>query len=81
LGLHTALGPFLRPSKFFADRQINLTKIESRTNKKQNLGNIIFLWILLGNINDQKVKEAIEDLKKSYNFLLRVLGSYPAELI
>ncbi len=59
----------------FANREINLRKIESRPTK-QLLGEYIFLVDCDGHREDQAVKEAIDALNDS-NSVLRVLGSYP----
>jgi len=72
-------GSLFKALKVFADRQINLTKIESRPTKSKPWEYYFFVDFV-GHINDQKVKEAIEDLKKVTTFI-KVLGSYPAELI
>lgn len=59
----------------FAQRNINLAKIESRPTK-ENLGQYIFLIDCEGHREDPLVKEAIESLSTSVT-LLKVLGSYP----
>jgi len=62
----------LRP---FADRQINLTKIESRPTGK-GMGNYIFLLDFDGRIDDPNVQEAISELKQ-FTSTFKVLGTYP----
>lgn len=59
----------------FAQRQINLTRIESRPARKA-LGDYIFLIDLEGRIADPVVSQALEELKKE-GALLKNLGSYP----
>jgi prephenate dehydratase len=59
----------------FAQRNINLAKIESRPTK-ESLGQYIFLIDCEGHREDPLVKEAIEELLSSVT-LLKVLGSYP----
>jgi prephenate dehydratase len=59
----------------FADRGINLLKIESRPTGK-GIGNYIFLLDFEGRINDANVYEAITELKK-HTSTFKVLGSYP----
>ena len=59
----------------FADRGINLLKIESRPTGK-GIGNYIFLLDFEGTINDISVHEAITELKK-HTSTFKVLGSYP----
>ena len=59
----------------FAQRNINLAKIESRPTK-ESLGQYIFLIDCEGHREDTLVKEAIEALSSNVT-LLKVLGSYP----
>src|SRR3989338_246669 len=58
----------------FANRGINLTKIESRPSKGK-LGDYIFFIDLQGHESDLDVKNAFKSISKS--FFLKVLGSYP----
>jgi prephenate dehydratase len=60
----------------FADRGINLTKIESRPRRVQ-LGHYMFFADLEGGAGEPPVSEALEALR-SRVAELRVLGSYPA---
>ena len=66
--LYNALG-------VFAERGVNLMKIESRPNK-QSLGEYIFLIDCSGHREDPVVKDALDSLG-SISRLLRVFGSYP----
>ena len=59
----------------FAQRHINLAKIESRPNKEA-LGQYIFLIDCIGHREDSGVKEALAALDGTSN-MLKVLGSYP----
>ncbi|MCH7706091.1 MAG: prephenate dehydratase [Chloroflexi bacterium] len=59
----------------FAERNINLAKIESRPTR-QSLGRYVFLIDLDGHREDPAVKEAIEGLRQRAT-MLKVLGSYP----
>jgi prephenate dehydratase len=59
----------------FADRGINLLKIESRPTGK-GMGNYIFLLDFEGRINDANVHEAIMELTK-HTSTFKVFGSYP----
>lgn len=61
--------------KEFAEREINLTRIESRPAKK-DLGDYVFMIDLEGHIHDRKVFEAIESLRKNV-YMVKILGSYP----
>lgn len=66
--LYAALQPF-------AEREINLTRLESRRVASSGLGEIFFLE-LDGHVSDRPVLTAVEEVKsKSRN--VRVLGSYP----
>lgn len=59
----------------FADRAINLTKIESRPSREE-LGTYIFLVDLEGHRSEPAVTEALAAVEAKA-FFLRVLGSYP----
>ncbi len=66
--LYQALGEF-------AQRSINLVKVESRPTK-QSLGRYIFLIDCDGHREDPLLKEALERLAEPVS-MLKVLGSYP----
>ena len=59
----------------FAQREINLAKIESRPTK-QSLGQYVFFIDCDGHREDQPMRGAIEAIREKVS-LLRVLGSYP----
>jgi prephenate dehydratase len=61
--------------KEFAQRNINLTRLESRPAKK-DLGDYVFMIDLDGHLHDKNIFEAIEVLRKSV-YLVKILGSYP----
>lgn len=67
-----ALYEMLRP---FSEQQINLTKIESRPSKKK-AWEYIFYIDMIGHLEDEKIRTAIDQLKSQAVFL-KVLGSYP----
>ena len=67
-GLFNALRPF-------AEKGINLTKIESRPTKKK-AWEYVFYVDLEGHVQDAGVREALEELRESA-FFVKVLGSYP----
>ncbi len=67
-----ALYKMLRP---FADRGLNLTKIESRPTKTK-AWEYLFFVDLDGHISNENVKKAVEELAPVCSFL-KVLGSYP----
>ena len=60
----------------FANRKVNLTKIESRPSKGR-LGDYIFFIDMQGSKEDEKIKEAFKAIEE--NFFLKILGSYPRE--
>ena len=66
--LHRVLGEF-------ADRDINLLKVESRPTK-QLLGEYIFLLDCVGHREESPMKEALAALSDPIS-MLRILGSYP----
>ena len=59
----------------FAERDINLAKIESRP-AKHNLGEYVFLIDCEGHREGADVKEAIERVR-THTSMLRIFGSYP----
>jgi len=67
-GLHDVLS-------VIAERNINLTKIESRPSKKA-LGDYYFFADMEGHRQDKKIAEAIKKIKSKCSFL-KLLGSYP----
>jgi len=67
-----ALFRFLQP---FADRGINLTKIESRPMKTEAWKYVFFVDIE-GHADDEPVRQTLEEAK-AYTQRLKVLGSYP----
>jgi prephenate dehydratase len=68
-------GSLVDALKEFSDREINLTKIESRPTK-QELGRYVFLVDLEGHRTDPKVADALEKVKAQAYFF-KVFGSYP----
>jgi prephenate dehydratase len=60
----------------FADRDVNLTRIESRP-RKQGLGRYMFFLDIEGRITESHVAEGLEGLRAHVEEL-RVLGSFPA---
>jgi prephenate dehydratase len=59
----------------FAERDVNLTRIESRP-RKQGLGRYMFFLDLEGRDTESHVAEALEGLRSRVE-VLRVLGSFP----
>lgn len=72
---HDRAGTLVEVLHEFSDRDINLTKIESRPSREE-LGIYIFLIDLEGHRTDGKVAEALEAVEATASFY-RVLGSYP----
>ena len=66
--LHSVLGQF-------ANRNINLAKVESRPNK-ESLGRYIFLVDIEGHRDDPTVSEALSSVEAEAS-MLKVFGSYP----
>jgi prephenate dehydratase len=60
----------------FAERDVNLTRIESRP-LRQRLGQYMFFLDLEGNAADAEVAAAIAGLR-AHADVVRVLGSFPA---
>ncbi len=71
-----APGWLVRCLSEFADRDVNLTRIESRP-RKQGLGRYMFFADLEGRDTEPHVADAIAGLRGHVE-TLRVLGSYPA---
>jgi prephenate dehydratase len=71
-----APGWLVRCLSEFADRDVNLTRIESRP-RKQGLGRYMFFLDLEGRESDSHVADALSSLRNHVE-VLRVLGSYPA---
>ncbi len=67
--LHDLLDPFHQ-------RNIGLTRIESRPSRK-NMWECVFFADLQGHRNDPKVAEALENIRALPDSFLKVLGSYP----
>ncbi|MHB1346103.1 MAG: prephenate dehydratase [Candidatus Humimicrobiaceae bacterium] len=61
--------------KEFAERNINLTKIESRPARK-DIGDYVFMIDMEGHIHDKVVYDAIESLRRDV-YMIKILGSYP----
>jgi prephenate dehydratase len=75
-GLPDVPGALLSVLQEFAEREINLTKIESRP-AKQRLGRYIFFADLEGDESRSTVISALDAVRARVD-TLRVLGSYPA---
>ena len=67
-------GSLVKPLQVFAQRGINLTRIESRPTKR-SLGEYLFFVDLEGNEAQTSTQEALSELK-ACTILLKVLGNY-----
>jgi len=77
LGFSTGVnqpGALVRPLSVFAQREINLTRIESRPTKR-SLGEYLFFIDIEGNASQPPVKAALEDLPQ-YTEVLKIFGNY-----
>lgn len=68
-------GNLFRALKAFAEREINLTKLESRP-AKRSLGDYIFFIDMDGYFSDPPVQAALAEIEAQSSFY-RLLGSYP----
>lgn len=68
-------GILFKMLKPFAERGINLTKIESRPQKKKAWEYVFFLD-MDGHVSDKKVAEALKEMEGLCSFI-KILGSYP----
>jgi prephenate dehydratase len=69
-------GALVRVLSEFAERDINLTRIESRPRRVQ-LGHYMFFADLEGAVSEARVREALDGLRSRVE-TLRILGSYSA---
>jgi prephenate dehydratase len=67
-------GVLVKPLQIFADKQINLTKIESRPTKR-SLGEYLFFVDLARNTSQSSIQSALQELA-TVTKTLRVLGNY-----
>jgi len=67
-------GALVKPLLVFADRQINMSRIESRPTKR-SLGEYIFFIDIEAPIDDPNLSEALQELQ-SVTENLKILGSY-----
>lgn len=67
-------GALVKPLQVFADRQLNLSRIESRPSKR-SLGDYVFFIDLEASLEKAAVQSALAELK-AYTKVLKVFGSY-----
>lgn len=72
--LNNTPGALYKVLKEFAEMDINLTKIESRPSKRK-LGEYFFFLEFEGNLDDEKVKIALKNIKDKVKFI-EILGNY-----
>lgn len=77
LSLKHKPGSLFEALKCFAEKSINLTKIESRPTR-QRPWEYVFFIDFEGHIHDEKIKEVLKDLEPNAIFI-KFLGSYPSE--
>jgi prephenate dehydratase len=75
-GMPDGPGALMEVLRAFADRSVNLSKIESRP-LKQGLGRYMFFVDMEGALEDEDVAAAVEAVGSQVD-TVRVLGSYPA---
>ncbi len=68
-------GSLVRVLQLFAERKINLSRIESRPTRQQ-LGNYVFSIDIHGHEKDDNVSQALAEISKHTSWV-NVLGSYP----
>jgi chorismate mutase/prephenate dehydratase len=74
--VHDEPGALLSVLKHFADRSVNVTKIQSRPSDEESWVYLFFVEVS-GHATDRALVSALEDVKRQTRFF-RVLGSYPA---
>ncbi|MGB6300268.1 MAG: prephenate dehydratase [Rivularia sp. (in: cyanobacteria)] len=67
-------GVLVKPLQVFADRNINLSKIESRPTKR-SLGEYLFFMDLEADVDSTKMQSALAELS-NYTEILKIFGSY-----
>ena len=72
-------GALVEALQEFSQRQVNLTRIESRPLRGKGLGRYMFFVDLEGAATDETVAAAVEGLRSKAESV-RVLGSYPTSL-
>ncbi|MDX2228622.1 MAG: prephenate dehydratase [Leptolyngbyaceae cyanobacterium bins.349] len=72
--VHDVPGALVKPLQIFADRHINMSRIESRPTKRL-LGDYLFFVDLEADIRDDRFQEALAELVQATE-TLKVLGSY-----
>ncbi len=70
-------GVLVKPLQIFADKRINLTKIESRPTKR-SLGEYLFFIDLQGDSEGKPIQEALQELK-NVTKTVKIFGSYDIE--
>ncbi|MDJ0845528.1 prephenate dehydratase [Crocosphaera sp.] len=72
-------GSLMKPLQVFAQRNINLSRIESRPTKR-SLGEYVFYLDIEGNHEDPKIVDALKALTH-HTEVIKIYGSYPVLLL
>ncbi|MDJ0658093.1 MAG: prephenate dehydratase [Crocosphaera sp.] len=72
-------GSLMKPLQVFAQRNINLSRIESRPTKR-SLGEYVFYLDIEGNHDDPKIIDALNALTH-HTEVIKIYGSYPVLLL
>lgn len=72
-------GALVRPLQLLADRNINLSRIESRPTKR-SLGEYVFFMDLEASQTEPRLQEALAELKAQTE-VLKIFGSYPTKVL
>jgi chorismate mutase/prephenate dehydratase len=75
LAVHDEPGALYNALKPFADRSINLTRLESRP-ARSSAWRYLFFVEMDGHVTDRPLLTAVEELRSSVRFV-KILGSYP----
>ena len=75
VAVHDEPGALCSALKPFADRSINLTRLQSRPAREASLKYVFFVE-LDGHVTDRPLMTALEELRSQTHFL-KILGSYP----
>ncbi|MBW4614993.1 MAG: prephenate dehydratase [Desmonostoc vinosum HA7617-LM4] len=67
-------GALVKPLQIFAQREINLSRIESRPTKR-SLGEYLFFIDLEADVNEAQMQSALDELT-TYTEVLKIFGSY-----
>lgn len=72
--VHDVPGALVKPLQVFADRAINMSRIESRPSKRA-LGDYLFFIDLAGDLREANMQQAMQELA-AHTATLKIFGSY-----